>query len=214
MSETANSSGRSWVWNTGLLIAGFFVCWALSTPGTTRAEAVTRLSALLQLAGIIVVAWGMADLRHEVGLPSFWTEIRADVAAAIDRLRGKPSATVVIAGTGSLVVTGFRPSVTIGISPHATTEQKLEHLQKQIDGLFEATRNLEDRADEEKGEREAALHAAKTEAEQRYTELWNRVRNIATGGIRLESVGLVWLTAGTLLAGFGKPLSYLFWRRG
>ena len=97
---------------------------------------------------------------------------------------------------------------------HATTEQKLDHLQRQVDGLFEATRNLGNRADEEKREREEALKDVKAEADQRYTELWNRVRNIATGGIRLENVGLVWLTAGILLAGFGKPLSYLFWRRG
>ena len=112
MSETASSSERSWVWNTGLLIAGFFVCWALSMPGPTRTEAVTRLSAWLQLAGIIVVVWGMADLRREVGLPTLWTEIHADVVAAIDRLRGKRSATVVMTGTGWLSLTGSRAYAT------------------------------------------------------------------------------------------------------
>lgn len=214
MTEAASSPERSWVWNTGLLIAGFFVCWVLSTPGTTRTEAVTRLSALLQLAGIIVVAWGIADLRREVGLPTLWAEIRSDVVAFVDQLRGKRSGTVVITGGASFGASGGRARVTVGLPPNATTEQMFEHLQRQVDGLFEATGHLEDRADREKQEREDAVKALRSESEQRYTELWNKVRNIATGGIRLESVGLVWLTAGTILAGFGAPLSYLFWRRG
>jgi hypothetical protein len=170
-----------------------------------------RLSALLQLAGIIVVAWGMADLRREVGLPTLWTEIRQDVVSAFNRIRGKRTGRVVIAGAAAIGAVGARAYATVGLAPNATTEQKLDHLQRQIDGLLDATRNLENRVDEEKRERVAALKAATGEAEQRDTELWNRVRNIATGGIRLESVGLIWLTAGTLLAGFGRPLSYLFW---
>src|SRR5207247_581179 len=134
--------------------------------------------------------------------------------SAIDRLRGKQRPTIVMAGGASIGLMAGRAYATVGLPPHATTEQKFEHLQKQIDGLFEGTRNLENRADEEKRDREAAVKALKAEYEQRYSELWTRVRNISTGGIRLESVGLAWLTAGTLLAGFGEPLSYLFWRRG
>lgn len=93
-------------------------------------------------------------------------------------------------------------TVKVGSPPNATTDQRLQHLQDQIDALAKVDQNLDKRISDEAKAKTDAINALKAETERKQQELWDRVAAMQTGGIRLETVGLVWVAVGSLLPAF------------
>jgi predicted Holliday junction resolvase-like endonuclease len=97
-----------------------------------------------------------------------------------------------------------------GAAPPSSIEQKLEHMQRDIENLYTTTRNLDTRIKEEATAKADAIKTLKEETERKQQELWERITSIATGGIRLETVGLVWVATGSILPAF-PHLAYVLW---
>lgn len=209
MTETSKAQ-RGWLWHLIVLIIGFAAVYWLSTLHDKRADAFATLAALLQFIGVLTVAKGIADLRSEVGLPPFWTELGGELREQWSRLRGKPHAQSSVGNAAvSFWVTG-NATVKVGLPPNATTDQRFQHLQDQIDTLTQVDQNLQKRISDEAKAKADAITALKAETERKQQELSDRMTGFATGGIRLETVGLVWVAAGSLLPAF-PSLAYVLW---
>ena len=83
-------------------------------------------------------------------------------------------------------------------------------MKRDIDNLYTTTRSLDTRITEEATAKADAIKAVKEETERKQQELWDRITGIATGGIRLETVGLVWVAVGSILPAFPR-LAYVLW---
>lgn len=201
---------HGWLWHVIVLSIGFLATYLMSTflPGR-RSEAYATFAALLQFIGVLTVAKGIADLRGELGLPSVWKELRDELREDWNRLRGRRHVNIV-AGTGSLTLSGLAPTIKIGLAPGATLDQQLQHLQNQIDSLSQLAQTLDKRVSDEAKARADAITALSEDTERKREQLWDRVKSIHSGGIRLETVCLAWVAVGSILPAF-PHLAYVLW---
>lgn len=199
---------HGWLWHGCIAIIGIVASYLLSTPGTSRGEAIERMSAMLQFGGLVVVAVGIRELRREFGFPTWWSELKSEVKETVARLTGRKQPQVVMPLPGKMEWKGFPARLRVRPAPDATVKQRLDYFQTQIEHIQDVADTLDEHINSERDARTAAIVAVKADIETRYSELWGRIRNISAGGIRLESVGLIWLTVGTLLPGFDR---FFFW---
>jgi hypothetical protein len=202
---------HSWLWYLVVLTVGFVATYLLSTLlQDRRSGAYSTFAALLQFLGVLTVAKGISDLRAEIGLPSFWTELGRELRERWNKLLGRHDAQNIVANVAVSFSFAGNATVKVGLPPNATTDQRFQHLQDQIDGLTQVDRNLDKRINDEAKEKTDAISALKAETERKQQELWDRVAAIQTGGIRLETVGLVWVAAGSILPAF-PSLAHILW---
>jgi hypothetical protein len=205
----AAPKGINWLLVVAIFIGGLAAAYYLGTRNATCEEAITRISAILQLAGLCVVAKGIRDLRKEVGDRKFRTEFGQDVRylavrgreqlvalAAFFRKPKQSHPVIVATSTARLNVSA---SGHITITAQQTVEQRVQALERRLGEAEGRTAELARRIQEEGEQRTAAIRTVSENLHRRYEELWQKVRNIAAGGIRLEILGLLWLLIGTLL---------------
>ena len=153
------------------------------------------IGAVLELAGIGTVAWGIAETRAKfTDRPSLarraWT--RASRATArIFRLR---RSTTVHVGAAELRAGGgivrARATVGFGSWDEEALEERIERLRRAIESHEKRFGDLDQRIDDEERTRREAdeEHEGRVDAVER--ELTELIREAAAGGLRLETIGV------------------------
>lgn len=170
------------------------------------------------MLGLATVALGISDLRRSFGLPSTTLEMRDEVWEAIRRTWGdllrklgrKPRPpNIVGVGAATLGVGTMRARARVKPGPDATLSQRVDLLERVVDGLEDRADKLEDDLEQETKERkdEAAIERRERVEQDEWLEA--RVRNVATGGLRLQTLGLLWLVVGVVLATWSPELGRL-----
>jgi hypothetical protein len=222
MARTGSEGKRTnWLLIFLYLLLGFAAAGIVGSWHATRAEALTRISVILQLLGLVVVAWGIKELRHEVG-DDFATELKADVKAFAVAVRAtvvravaifrKPQPKTILGIGGTTVGLAMTGSAHLTVTDTSTVEQKLAMIEKRLGELDARAADIDRRIEKEVSERMQAVESITVEIDRRYDDLWRKVRNIAAGGVRFEILGLIWLLIGTLLPAL--PSDLLTWIPG
>jgi acetylornithine deacetylase/succinyl-diaminopimelate desuccinylase-like protein len=197
-----------------LLLAGLV---APLLASTTEAR-IRTAGGFLQIAGLLTVAIGISTLRRDFGLPGTLSEITAEAlqwlrvtSSRLWRAFGHRSAKVLVAGADSFAVAAnWRAHVKVRSAPNATTDQRLTTLESNVDVLDAALLKLREDLDHEVEQRKQAIATESRIREDTRQTLQERLADVAVGGIRLQTVGLVLLFFGILLATWSPELARLF----
>ena len=93
--------------------------------------------------------------------------------------------------------------------PGQTVERRLELLEHRTLELQDSLRKLEDTLRKEVNERTQAITEERKSRELATQDLQRQVREAAVGGLRLETVGLVWLFSGLALSTWSEEAARL-----
>jgi len=158
-----------------------------------------------QLLGIAAVALGIRDLRIEFKVPTWREDLRVEALPLLDNVKTNWRRWWRIRKHYTLKVDGVNISVTAGGSTTASGRLVAKRLpvDERVDMLAaELERVKADLEAANARHREQVTRDLATEAERRAEmklELMGMITSLAVGGLRLETVGICWLLAGTVL---------------
>lgn len=159
---------------------------------------------ILQLMGLALVAYGIAKTRKEFRLGSLargllnWFKGLADTIFAARRA---------VTGTGGIDVSAVlsnsvRATGTLGFAPGATIEERLVALEAAGRELHQRVAEVRQDLVEASRALSQALANETTSRSTELAELRGALKDLAVGGIHLETVGVIWL----LLATFASTI--------
>ncbi len=216
--DASTSPYRNWVSHIVVLLAGLLVA---SLPGhllQTWEASIRTAGGVLQLLGLLSVALGISQLRRDFGLKGTIAEIIAELLhlakTAVQRVAqmlGRRPA--VIHGAGALVagVTLMRARGKVRSGPNASLEDRIGLLERLIDTLEDAHATLQDTIERDREQFNKALNDERHAREDGDKALKDSVKSLAVGGIRLQTVGLVWLILGVVLTTWSQELVSIRW---
>lgn len=153
---------------------------------------------LLQLAGVITVAWGLHSTRKLFGHPSLVTTTSSWLKRFPFRKR-KPIHASAFAAAGRATTSG-RGYATHPPPANPTTDQRLDALERSIVLLHDRISGNEDVTQNEFSK---AAEALKEERHTRRAEdqaISKRLEETGTGGIHISAMGALWLFLGVILS--------------
>lgn len=198
-------------WPGLLCIAAIPTSYALGwSLASNAAQHFRWAGALLQVAGIGTVAYGLSQTRKLFDLPSVGAGFDDWVKGVSDAVSGPRT----ITGSIQSVVPGIRQSAAGGVEykrpgADAPTKERIQALQDGQDKLREDLANLRsDLNDKFQTTKEELSEESKMrkEADNRVKEL---IREASIGGIHLETIGILWLMFGVLFASVPQTFAFL-----
>lgn len=182
-------------WGIWLGLGGVLVVTSVAflTPGTPEEQAAV-VGALLQLCGILTVAWGLHESRKLFNRESL-----------LSRLRGafrRPRQYEVSLEAGVYAHDGVDASTRVRSPEVATVEERLAALERRVDEAEAAIRQAEDRAREGEAELRKALSKEASDRAREDQEIREHIETAVIGGLRVEQAGLIWLLFGVVFASF------------
>lgn len=172
-------------------------------------EPAIRLAGLcLQLLGIAAAALGIRDTRRMFGKPSFLQSIRS-WATSWPRFKPKVQH-VSISGSASIGLSGSA-TVSCGVAPDATLEQRIDALEASIKSVEGRLRSAEGAISTNERAFTSKLQQESQERGTQVAELHRKVEAASTDGLRLAAAGAFWLTIGVVLSTASPELLALSW---
>jgi hypothetical protein len=101
-----------------------------------------------------------------------------------------------VAVADALGVSSARARAKVRSGPNASADDRIALLEKLIDTLEDELWKLQDTIDRDREQFNKALGAEKDAREDKFKALEDRVTSLAVGGIRLQTVGLLWIFLG------------------
>jgi hypothetical protein len=217
--STDNQPPPNWAWYTTLLLGGGGVAaalaWAVGIWFPGSETFLRTMGGVLQFLGVGSVAWGISEIRRSFGLRSTTAEImaywlglaRATGQRLVRLFRRRPSPTIVGAGAASASWVSTRGRARVRSGPQATIEQRVAQLERNVDGIEDRLDRTEDDLQRETEQRVQAITSERQAREAENKDIKQQLETFALGGLRLQTVGLVWLIAGITLATWSKELA-------
>lgn len=168
------------------------------------------IGAVLELAGIFTVAFGISRTRSRFGRPSMaqqsWASMRR-IAARFGRKKGN-----VVLGVGSsrIALGGSRAYGTVlhGDFPEdVTLDERIERLRATMNQHSESLTRLEKRIDDEREERQKTQEESDRQRAELATRLEGVIEDLAVGSLRLETWGVFALMLGVIFSTWGNLMS-------
>lgn len=165
--------------------------------------------ALLELGGIVTVAWGIAETRAKfTDRPSLarraWTRT-SRATARLFRLRRDTTVHVGAAelrmGGGSLRARG---TVGFGSWDEDALEEKIERLRRAFERHEQELGDLDRRVNDEERTRSEVDEQHERRVNEVHGELTELIREAAAGGLRLETIGVSLFALGVVLQTWGS----------
>jgi hypothetical protein len=215
---SAQPSVKSWPSYSLIFVCGLVFAYGIAAAvGSLFGDAEPMLrtaGGILEIAGLFTIALGMSQLRRDCGLANTVAEMLSEwgdwLQSLWHRLRGRRDVSVAVGGAAMTGGAGtMRGHGTVGDSPVATLEEQVKILEKQVNNLSKALFDLEGKVQHESARQKAALEAEQQTRRSAIEKVEDRVKQLAVGGIRLETVGLGWLLAGVILTTWSQEITLL-----
>jgi len=178
-------------------------------------NAVRYAGTCLQILGLGMVAIGLHDTRKLFERPS----LLARAEGWLKRIGGVFRGPKTVTGRATSYATSRITAEGEGFAraaPGATLEERLGVLEKNLDRLRENIGAKFRETNEQVNNVRDALNQEKEERKTELKKIGRQIEQVAGGGLDLESIGLVWLFLGTLLASVpdvvGKGITWTFGR--
>ncbi len=168
------------------------------------------VGAVCELFGVGTVAVGIGRMRARYTAKSF---VLTRLWEATKRLVGRVRHTrrdVTLTGEAALIgFSGMRgyATVTLGSGEGVPVEEMIERMRHRVNEHAEQLTRIEARMDDEQEARRKAEEQGAREGEVLAQELRDALADLAAGGLRLESVGVVALVLGIVLGAWGNFIS-------
>lgn len=184
-------------------VAALIVSLRPNTP-----EPVIRLTGLvLQLLGVLTIAWGISETRAMFGRPSIGSNIRAWLKAAPFLRPNHGSATIRVSASGATVKA--RGHATHGAGANPTIESRLHALEKNLEVVHQRITGLAQEYDHELRHLANSLREEQASRTQQVGSVNARLEQFGTGGVHISAIGAVWLFVGLLLSTAGLEIAKL-----
>lgn len=195
----------------GATAIGFLAYW----PTGVVADGIKTAGGFLQFAGLVTVGRSIAAVRRSFELEPELTEIGRDIKRFFGSLRGRR-----YAGQATSTLSGVTSTGTVNVG--AVTSRvnsnnlgiRLAHLEGRVDSLSKA---LSASKSQVRGDMQQIRTMLLQETRERGSALGTvdtKIKTLAIGGIRDQSIGVGWLVLGTLgttwYAEFGIALPKLW----
>lgn len=183
----------------GAAFVAVVACWLGATPATIAAWA----GAALQVGGLVTVAVGIRKLRRKFNEPGIFVRAYAAARERIARLLTKPRNIALHAEAADYAVGTDHAELTVKAGPGAPVERRVEILEGELERLRERV----GRDREQVTRLDDAVTRERTERTRADAALAEAHRDLAAGGLDLQTVGLVWLVAGVVLGTLPGPIA-------
>jgi hypothetical protein len=171
-------------------------------------EPVIRLTGLvLQLLGVLTVAWGISETRAMFGRPSIGSEIRAWLSAAPFLKRHQGSATIRASAGG--ITLRARGHATHGAGENPTIGSRLHALEKNLEVVHQRITGLAQEYDQELRHLANSLREEQFSRVQQVASVNVRLEEFGTGGVHISAIGATWIFVGLVLSTAGPELAKL-----
>ncbi len=210
--DSERRRGSPWPWLTrgravfvGLLWPALllFLVWRIWGIDEGSARSV---GGVLELSGLATVAVGFARLRSEfggeLGFLQLWRRAAKGTLRKLKNKLGRKPAEGTLRGVAvsdSFVARdGVLRTVTLG--PEASFEKRVELLEAEVERLRNEISSVALALETERRERQQELEAARRTQGEADQAIRATITSLATGHLRLESIGLSWLMLGLVVA--------------
>jgi hypothetical protein len=195
----------SMLWLAVTVIIGSLIVAFLPTVNESRIRVV---GLVLQLCGILTVAWGIAETRKFFGRPSVFTIARNWIKHFPKFRRNTVlGAANITLGASTLSARGY---VWSNPKPGASLEERVSVLEKNLDRIKDTTYEVQCQLDKEVRSRESSIVSERQSREQADQEIRNKLEATETGGLNLSLIGIVWLSVGLILSTVPTEIIHLF----
>jgi hypothetical protein len=173
---------------------------------------------LLQLFGVLLVAWEIRKTRRAFGIPPVAREFANEIVESAAKLWRLILRILRVRRDVIFKTTGARFEATGGIGEgrvqlrpgaHMSLEQRVQLLEMNVSSIEDIVDKLKADLSEESHARVAAMSAEQRDRQQGIADLRLQIRELTVGGIRLQIVGLWWLLLGLLVATWPQELARL-----
>jgi len=174
-------------------------------PATPATETLLRAASILQILGILQVAWGLHGLRVELGQPALWVLFRSWFAKLGSLAQFGKRRVIAFTGTGRLTF-GGSAVLSFGAVVNPTIESRVSALESQVKSLqqdLEAKTGQINKQLESLSAETRVEHAKRRKETSQLRELVDRA---LIGGLDLEAAGLAWILIGQLLSTWPKEM--------
>jgi len=184
-------------WPFWLLVIGTLFAWLISYRiASTCAEQILYGGTLLQLCGLLTVAYGIRELRKLFERPNMQAQLLAWVES-LKRALGKPVSCTAVVGGGGVVCGGAGIAVA-GTTGGLTVNERVDALEKALAEMRkEQEMKLKD-LDGSVSRVEGLIHVEGANRQKGDNALLQKLEDMAVGDLQLEVIGFVWLLLGML----------------
>lgn len=157
-----------------------------------------RLSGLLlQLAGIVTVAWGIIKTRDFFGMPPVMEKLRSWWSRAPFRQRQ----TTCASASASLSMFGSHASgfVSVPLDSSAPVSEQIEALFKNVELINQRISSVEQQAVQQHTAIKAQVAEQTSRIEDVRASLSERIRVFGTSGLHISAIGAAWLFFGAIM---------------
>jgi hypothetical protein len=194
-------------WPAWLACAGIVVAVALGTVCVAEPEARVRYAGtVLQVGGLLTVAWGLRDMRRLFKRPSLGSAAATWLHHLLSAF-GRPKPAVVGASAVALAWATLDARAVVGPGPDATIPERLAAVEARIKEL---QLELGESSNKLSNQIAAVSRDVQAERQQRETAGEQATRSleaVAVGGLHLEVVGLTWLISGVICTSIPSELA-------
>jgi hypothetical protein len=184
----------------GLAFPAFLLLFQRFAPEQwTRAQTLNTISAVLNLGGLGLVAYGYGELRHHFGRKSpkeAFRDFFRDFWKAFN-----PQPIKAFAGSGTIrvgaLVSNARLKVTSG--PTQPTEARLETLELGFSNLFDEVGSIQAKTQGQIDSLRESIASQGQALDARIAHHGKQLEDVTIGGLGIEVVGWLWLVTGTVI---------------
>lgn len=202
----------------GGLAFAYLLGWIVKSiyPGASDDVVHRTAGGVLQLLGVGTMALGISQLRRMFGLEntvaemiSEWGVYLRKLWERIAQIFGKKRGVTVSVGSAHITAGAatMRAHGTVAPGPNASVDDRLRMLERQYAQLSKWVFEVEGKLQEEAKKHADALRAERQARESALGDLQRTLRALATGGIRLQLVGVIWFLAGISLATWAPEIA-------
>jgi len=178
--------------------------------GTTPYERAAWAATLLEIAGLVKVAWDVHEVRKAYERPSVIDAIATWFRDLPAVFRAPKPRTISMSASG-MAITGGRASVSVKAGPNSTIEQRVEILEREFERVRDHTAAEHHDLVVKVDKIETSVTTERNERTQGQDALRRKVADLAVGGLHLELVGLVWLFFGVALSTLPERIVTTIW---
>ncbi|MDX2299401.1 MAG: hypothetical protein NW204_06725 [Xanthomonadaceae bacterium] len=180
--------------------------------GIARTELAIRIPGLmLQLAGILTVAWGIREAWVFFGLGDPLGQMRSWFDGWLSHCPFRKrhpinAATVAFGGNGSL---SARAHTSWPLTPNGTVEERLVAIEKNIPLINERVSNIQSEFDRVARTFKDEISEIKNSTAQDMGRLQVQIKVLGTGNLHISAIGALWLFVGSILSTASTQLIWL-----
>jgi hypothetical protein len=190
---------------TFVLGLGFsaLVGWLL---GSDLKTAVRYGGTVLQICGLLLVAYGLDRTRATFGRPTLTSRVRGWMARVLTS--GRPKNVVLNSGSGEIKLSGALV-LAHGRALGASIERRVEMLEQDVEQLRKQSQESTARLKRDVDALRADLAFETQKRIESDTRVEHLVSEIGVGGLHLEWIGLIWLMLATMCTALPEELASL-----